>query len=174
MKSEPQTLDAVLDEARKNRDNLTAAFDVPVLLVVGEDPNTEGQTAVTAPGAPKPRPPSNPPGKAPASTWVVPVQSRTPKLATPRLSFGRSTICDVVLPFSPVSKHHGYFEKTAAGWVALDVGSTNGTVVDGKIATQANPVQLHDGAAVQLGKLSARFFTAAGFVQVLKQRLSIS
>jgi hypothetical protein len=30
-----------------------------------------------------------------------------------------------------------------------------------------------DGAALQLGKLSARFFTAQGFLNVLRQRLSI-
>jgi hypothetical protein len=175
MNAGPQTLDAVLAEAKRNVEQLDKLYDVPVLLVVSDEVDWEGATAVTAPGAKAPlagRPPSSP-GRAAPATYVVPIQPRNPKVKMPRLAFGRSSICDVVLPFSAVSKHHGYFEHTPTGWVAIDVGSTNGTVVDGKVASQTHPLPMHDGAMLQLGKVSARFLTAAGFVAVLKQRLSV-
>lgn len=165
------TLDAVLAEARRHLDKLEATFDSPVLLVVAEDAEWDGATSVTAPGSR--RPPTSPPSRAPG-TFVVPIRSRNPKVKTDRLSFGRAPICDVVLPFSPVSKHHGYFVQSPSGWLAVDVGSTNGTVVDGKPASEAQPVPLHSGATVQLGKLSARFLSAVAFVGMLRQRLGAS
>lgn len=167
----PPTLEAVIAEARRQPDALDSAFDVPVLLVVTEDESYEGATAVTAPGAR--RPGSTPSARAP-STFVVALRSRNPKAKTSRLSFGRAPICDVVLPFSPVSKHHGYFDQVAGGWVAIDVGSTNGTVVDGKVASEADPAPMNDGATLQLGKLSARFLSGPAFVKVLRQRLGQS
>ena len=175
MNSGAQRLEEVLAEARRNRDKLEQLVDVPVLLVVSDEMDADN-AAITTPGVKvpqvSPRPPSTP-GRPAPTTWVVPIQARNPKNKSPRLAFGRSSICDVVLPFSPVSKHHGYFERTPQGWLVIDVGSTNGTTVDGKAATQANPLPMNDGAALQLGKVSARFLTAQGFVAVLRQRLSV-
>lgn len=165
-----QTLDAVLTEAKKHVGHLARTFDVPVLLVVTEDVDLEGATVVTAPGTRTLK--AGEPMKA-STTFVVPIQPRYPNAGSARLSFGRSAVCDVVLPFSPVSKHHGYFQQEKGVWYAVDVGSTNGTTVDGKKASHASPVVLNEGSTLHLGQVAARFLTAQGFVSVLKHRLGV-
>jgi len=89
-----------------------------------------------------------------------------------KLSFGRSDVCDVVMPFAAVSKHHGYFEKIDGGWTVHDVGSTNNTVVNGKFARD-HALLLSDGATVMFGPLMARFLMGPSFITVLKQRLAM-
>lgn len=92
-----------------------------------------------------------------APVLLVVAVGKNPKLPVNKLSFGRSTICDVVLPFSAISKHHGYFENAGATWLVTDVGSTNGTQVNGRSAAKGQKVPLDDGATLQMGKVSARF-----------------
>jgi hypothetical protein len=157
-------LDAVLEEARKLGAQLEKTYDVPVLLVVGEENEADGVTHVTGPGGP-----SKAHDRAP-QTFVVPLQPRYPTAGKVRLSFGRATICDLVLPFSSISKHHGYFEQTGTGWMVLDVGSTNGTMVDDNDVGK-NGKALTDGCALRLGHVSARFLSAKAFCAVLRQRL---
>jgi len=58
---------------------------------------------------------------------------RTYRLGTGRLILGRAPDCDVVLDDDGVSRRHALFIAGADGSVTLeDLGSTNGSVVDGK------------------------------------------
>ena len=158
-------LEDVLDEARAKKAQLEQTYNVPVLLVVSEESESDGVTAVTGPmGA----------GQGPSgpATFVVPLQPRYPIPGKARLSFGRSTICDLILPFSSISKHHGYFEELDGGWMVLDVGSTNGTSVDDHDVGKNGRV-LNDGSALKLGRVSARFLSAKAFCDVLRQRIGI-
>lgn len=160
-------LDAVVAEARKNPQALEATFNVPVLLVVADDPALDGATAVTGPGGPSPASASS---RGP-TTWIAPVQPRFATSAPTKIAFGRSSVCDVVLPFSPVSKHHGYFEQANGVWYVVDVGSTNGTLVDGRKAEHRG-LPLRDGSTLALGRVTARFFGPQAFQAVLRQRLA--
>lgn len=159
-----QLLNTVVAEAGKRPGQLEQDFNVAVLLLIDAEAEPETSTVISAVGRPLT-------GAQPQS-YVVPLQARYAKPAgDPRLSFGRSGVCDVALPFAAVSKHHGFFTRVDGGWTIADVGSTNGTLVNGKAIATGQPVLLSDGATVTFGQLSARFLTPASFVAVLRQRL---
>src|SRR5438309_9469636 len=70
------------------------------------------------------------------------------------LKIGRDPACDLVLEDARVSKRQAHLRWTGAGWVLEDLGSKNGTTVNGKIPTGT---ELQDGDAINLRGLSARF-----------------
>jgi pSer/pThr/pTyr-binding forkhead associated (FHA) protein len=73
------------------------------------------------------------------------------------LSIGRSTECDVVIRDILLSRQHCRIEPYRGGWVAVDLGSKNGTLSeDGhRIARRG----LRDGEELTLGKTTIRFRT---------------
>ena len=81
-----------------------------------------------------------------------------------RLSLGRSSVCDVVLPFSNVSKVHAYLHRVMAeGCEIEDAGSTNGTRVDGKALAAGKRAALRDKTPLNFGSLTAVFRSARSF-----------
>jgi pSer/pThr/pTyr-binding forkhead associated (FHA) protein len=69
---------------------------------------------------------------------------------------GRDLDCDIVLASRSVSRRHALVEKTPNGWVVRDLGSANGTNVDGARVKEAPLVA---GAAVRFGEVDAVFET---------------
>lgn len=67
---------------------------------------------------------------------------------------GRDPDCDIPLANRSVSRRHALVEKTPGGWVVRDLGSANGTSVDGARITEA---PLVSGAAVRFGDVEALF-----------------
>jgi pSer/pThr/pTyr-binding forkhead associated (FHA) protein len=65
-------------------------------------------------------------------------------LLTGPLSIGRSTSCAVCIPDSFVSTHHARITNTQGRWVIEDLGSTNGTFVNGNAITTAQPLTTGD------------------------------
>jgi serine/threonine protein kinase len=59
-----------------------------------------------------------------------------------RVTIGRADENDVVLPDSSISKKHAILEKRAGRWYVEDLGSANGTFVDGKKLTPKTRVAL--------------------------------
>ena len=60
-----------------------------------------------------------------------------------RLTAGRSTNCDVTIDDSTVSREHAAFVRRGAAWWVVDLGSTNGTRVNGSRAAE-HPLQPGD------------------------------
>lgn len=52
-----------------------------------------------------------------------------------------------------VSRHHVIIRSNDKGYVIMDLNSSNGTWLNGKILTPAEPYDLPSGATVQLGRL---------------------
>ena len=69
---------------------------------------------------------------------------------------GRSPECDLALPNMTVSWRHAELRRAADGWVLTDLGSTNGTRVNGWHAGQGFTVR--PGDCVTFG--NARFLLA--------------
>jgi len=67
---------------------------------------------------------------------------------------GRDLDCDIALASRSVSRRHALVEKTQNGWVVRDLGSANGTSVDGARVKEA---PLVTGAAVRFGEVDAIF-----------------
>jgi pSer/pThr/pTyr-binding forkhead associated (FHA) protein len=73
-------------------------------------------------------------------------------------SVGRNTESAVFLDDITVSRAHAVFERRADdGWYVRDVGSLNGTYVNGE---QVDQTKLASGDEVQIGKFKLTFFAA--------------
>lgn len=76
-------------------------------------------------------------------------QEQAYELTTPVTVLGRGTDCDLRLVDPGVSRHHAEIRFEGEDVVLVDLGSTNGTVVDGQPARHA---PLRDGARIELGR----------------------
>jgi pSer/pThr/pTyr-binding forkhead associated (FHA) protein len=61
---------------------------------------------------------------------------------------GRGADCDIVLPERPISRVHARIERRNQGYLLIDMGSKNGTFVNGQEVTQ--PHLLQDGDEIQV------------------------
>ncbi len=75
------------------------------------------------------------------------------------ISEGRTTLgkgkTDVALPFETVSRLHAAIETVTGGWVVQDLGSRNGTFVNGVRIN--GPHALHTGDELRLGEVRLHF-----------------
>jgi hypothetical protein len=160
------TLDDVVTAARRGGPSpLEDLYPSPVLLIVA--PN-EGWTQVTQvkgdekPGAPM----------AMLPTVVVKVERKRYSGDDPKISVGRAPICDVVLPFSALSKVHAYVqEESADNWLVSDAGSRNGTLVNGVRLASTQSARLKDGTTLRFGDVTARFVLPSSFWADVRRRL---
>jgi pSer/pThr/pTyr-binding forkhead associated (FHA) protein len=76
-------------------------------------------------------------------------------LETDSLKIGRQATCRIVFNDSNVSREHAQMRRTADGWKLLDLGSTNGTKINGvKISEEQ---LLVNGDDLSFGTSSAKF-----------------
>lgn len=73
------------------------------------------------------------------------------------VSSGRHVQTDIFLDDVTVSRRHAVFRRTQTGYSVVDVGSLNGTYVNGKITESAD---LTNGDEVQIGKFRFVYFGA--------------
>ncbi len=78
-------------------------------------------------------------GKLNGSRWV---------LETKEMLIGRGPECELVIPDRQVSRHHARISRTEAGYVIEDLGSKNGTHVNGVAVREG--VILQDGDIIQI------------------------
>ena len=69
-----------------------------------------------------------------------------------RMVVGRSRDCDLVLEDPNVSRRHMELRRDRAGWTAVDLGSTNGTKVNGRRVEEA-PLEPGDEISVGVSRL---------------------
>ncbi len=74
--------------------------------------------------------------------------SRWP-IVSDSITLGRAKDCDIVLPERQVSRYHARIERDAGGYVVRDLGSRNGTAVNGA-AVRGMPYRLRDGDEIAL------------------------
>lgn len=79
-------------------------------------------------------------------------------LARGLLTIGRGADCDLVLHDPQASRHHAELRRTGDEWLVVDIGSTNGTLVDGQRLLPKQPRPLHPGQTIMIGatRLSLR------------------
>ena len=76
-------------------------------------------------------------------------------LETDSLKIGRQATCRIVFNDSNVSREHAQMRRTADGWKLLDLGSTNGTRINGIKITEEQ--LLVNGDELSFGTSSAKF-----------------
>jgi hypothetical protein len=93
------------------------------------------------------------PGGGPAASLVLPDGRRVTMDEGP-LVIGRLPECSVVIEDSNVSRRHAELRRDGPDVVVVDLGSTNGTRVNG---AQVRTQRLNDGDEVTIGRTSLRF-----------------
>jgi hypothetical protein len=80
------------------------------------------------------------------------------------LSVGRTSDNDIVVNDYAVSRRHARFRQVAgAGFVIEDVGSVNGTALDGAWITPNEQTRLRSGQSLRFGRLAFTFLKATDF-----------
>lgn len=85
------------------------------------------------------------------STLRVTLGGGSRDFADPVVEVGRESRSAISVPHPDVSRRHAEFRRTAHGWYLVDLGSTNGTWVDGQRVThellpEGRPVRVNVGA----------------------------
>lgn len=93
----------------------------------------------------------------PRALQILPVvKSSEPSPFSLMITFGRSTSSDLRIPYSDVSKLHGYFSRDGEGWAVTDAGSTNGTFLDGSRLKPRTPTPIEIGAPLGVASIEVR------------------
>jgi Protein of unknown function (DUF3662)/FHA domain len=97
------------------------------------------------------------PGTALARAWVELHDGSRIELGSGPLRIGRARANDLVLDHESVSRHHAELRRDRGGVVIADLGSTNGTRVDGQAVREQ---VLTPGAMIHIGAVPLRFRVA--------------
>lgn len=123
----------------------------------------EGSTEAFAPVEVEPGHPPDP--AIDANTGPVLVVRKGPDVGErffidrPTLAIGRGPECDIFLNDVTVSRSHAVLELVGGEVSVRDVGSLNGTYVDG---VRVDKAQLADGDVLQVGKFQMVFMNRGG------------
>jgi len=84
------------------------------------------------------------------------------------ISLGRTSENDIAIPEYSVSKRHCIIARVNGEFRLTDMGSTNGTIVDGVSLVPQKPRRLTGGETISLGRLMLVFYFAEGFIRHLQ------
>jgi DNA-binding response OmpR family regulator len=90
-------------------------------------------------------------GQGVGTRWVI---DRTDMI------IGREEDCDIVLPSRQISRNHARIRRSGGRHILEDLGSKNGTFVNGQELTE--PYTLQDGDEIQIALSFKLFFVDAG------------
>ncbi len=128
-------------------------------------PGAEHRLHHTMMGAPKVGTPPLPGPVTPISLTQAPIASLLVRGGTlkgkrlpiriPVVNVGRGDFNDLVIPEPSVSASHAKLQRREGIWVIADLGSTNGTFVDGERITDETP--LGPGSTIRFGEVATLF-----------------
>lgn len=150
-------------------EDFVARLPEPVLVVMselvpeeasGEDDTQVGDEVVAGrPGATR--------ADVPTQFEVLAVRKKRTSGEKDRITLGRERSCDIVVRTPGVSKLHACFLPGPALRL-LDLGSQNGTFLDGKPVSAAAPVEVRPGAHIVFGDLATRLVSSRELYGLLK------
>jgi DNA-binding winged helix-turn-helix (wHTH) protein len=79
------------------------------------------------------------------------------ELSAERLRIGRASDCEVVLPSHFVSRYHAELRAGEGSYDLVDLGSSNGTVLNGQPMEANTPHTLKDGDSISIEEYSMGF-----------------
>jgi pSer/pThr/pTyr-binding forkhead associated (FHA) protein len=86
------------------------------------------------------------------------------------ITLGRTDATDVTIEDKSVSKRHCELEPVAGGMKLTDLGSTNGTSVDGNVLKANEPAVLKGGERIDLGNFELMYYTPDAFLTFLRAK----
>ncbi len=99
---------------------------------------------------------------------IAPVVKRAGGPFPDRIGVGRARNCDVVVRFPAVSKLHATFHVGTPLTLA-DMGSANGTRVNGEALERRVPRRVAIGDRIELGKIELKLLDAAALFELLRE-----
>jgi hypothetical protein len=113
------------------------------------------------------------PRAQPTEAQVLPIAKSPGNPYPDRISVGRARNCDIVIRNPSVSKLHAHLRVESDGsYTITDLGSHNGTQVDGRKLVAHTPEPLRPNSTVTLGAVQARVLFNADLHAVLRGRPS--
>jgi len=85
-----------------------------------------------------------------------------------RIVVGRTSQADVSIPELSISAEHCAFEATPFGLRVVDLGSTNGTSVDGTLLRDGEGASLRSGSRIVIGRFEFEYLRHKDFVERLR------
>ncbi len=101
---------------------------------------------------------------------VAAIQKRGESPFQDRISVGRARNSDVVIRHSSVSKLHAHFRKAPDGLTLTDVGSHNGTKIEGTALVPHRPEAVRPGMTIVVGAIQARVIDSKRAFDLLRRR----
>lgn len=145
-------------------DAFSSRFDQTYLCFVTGEPNPKADMFGTDDAGPP---------VVPVALQVLPlVKSTESGPFDLMITFGRAPSNDLQVPFSDVSKLHGYFSLDSKGWSITDAGSTNGTFLDGSRLRPRQPAPVEIGGQLGLASVEARVLDGAALHAFLQPQLT--
>src|SRR5690606_38242027 len=86
---------------------------------------------------------------------VVMLSGERIELGDAKTLIGRLADCDIVITDGNTSRHHAVIQRAGTGFTVSDLGSTNGTFVNGE--RLAGDHRLADGDTITVGAVALRF-----------------
>ncbi len=131
------------------------------------DPDRLGKTAIAMPSE---RPKG--PGQPCLVVIAGPGLGAQYDLADRIVDIGRQEECAISLPSSKVSRRHASVQKVLGRYTVADLGSTNGTYLNGRRLEKAE--QLKDGDKIKVGELVLKYMENRVELQYHQQILSMA
>ena len=135
------------DAAREHARDQGYVFVGPVEVELEEDPSLSSGTFLLSSEVREAE------GGAPVGSLVLPDGDRV-GLGDEPVTIGRLADCDVVLSDDSVSRRHAELRRQGGEVVLVDLGSTNGTKVNGATVKER---RLTDGDLISIGTTQLRF-----------------
>ena len=85
-----------------------------------------------------------------------------------RIVVGRTADSDVSIPELSISTDHCAFVASPFGLKVVDLGSINGTIVDGVLLQKGEMATLHSGSKIVLGRFEFEYLRHKDFVSRLR------
>jgi pSer/pThr/pTyr-binding forkhead associated (FHA) protein len=154
-------------QAQSILDSLNAGEQTPAQPEAPAEAAPEQQETTPQPVAAEPAAQAPEPDHAPVLALVFPDGSSY-TVANDVTNVGRSDVAQNwhpeldLIPFGGgapdlgVSRHQALIQREGTTYHVVDVGSTNGTFVNGKALAYNKPVELHDGDALAFGAFNAK------------------
>ena len=79
-----------------------------------------------------------------------------------QLTLGRGSGCDLVITDGTVSERHLVFTRESTGWNVRDVGSRNGSQVNGQPLSPGQPRALQNGEQLLAGQVRLTYYSVEG------------
>lgn len=98
---------------------------------------------------------------------LYPLAKKSGAAFTEKITIGRTSNNDVVIPDTSVSRLHAYIRRDGSNWVVADAGSKNGSWLRGEALKARREQPLTSRSIVRLGDVDLTFFVAVDLFAAL-------